>query len=138
METLKKTFNLYSKNNHISFEDFGTAARSMGIVYTDAEIEDIIKDIKLIGNQSIDLPEFVSIVGNGLAEVKIQREIEEGFLLFDRKGTGQISVKELQFVFSNLGKKLNKRDIDMLLIEENLINKENINLQEFERLLMNE
>jgi len=57
--------------------------------------------------------------------------------LFDRKGTGQISVKELQFVFSNLGKKINKKDIDMLLMEENLINKDNIDLQEFERLLAN-
>jgi len=36
MEILKKTFDLYSKNNKISFQDFGSAARSLGIPYTDA------------------------------------------------------------------------------------------------------
>lgn len=137
LEILKKTFGLYSVNNKMQFQDFGTAVRSLGIPYTDSQIDDIINDIKLIGNKSIDLPEFISLIGNTYNDVKVQQEIEEGFLLFDRKGTGQISVKELQFVFSNLGKKLNKKDVDMLLQEEDLMNRESISLQEFEKLLLN-
>ena len=133
---LKKTFLLYSKNMKMEFADFGTAVRSLGIAYTDGQIEDIIKDVKLIGNKSVDLPEFISLTEKPFDAVVINEELEEGFSLFDRKGTGQISVKELQFVFGNLGKKLNKRDIDMLLQEENLIHKENIDQEEFHKLLV--
>ena len=39
------------------------------------------------------------------------------------------------FVFSNLCKKLNKRDIEMLMAEEDLGDKKTLNLEEFLQLM---
>ena len=51
--------------------------------------------MKLIGNKNIDMPEFISLLEKTYSEVNLKEEISEGFALFDRKGTGMISVKEL-------------------------------------------
>lgn len=65
MENVKHVFGLYCNAKlKLEYQDFGTAVRALGIPLTDGEIEDIIKDMKTIGNNDFDLPEFVSLVSN--------------------------------------------------------------------------
>lgn len=133
----KHVFSLYEKKNQkLSFEEFGTAVRSLGIPFTDPEVEDIIRDMKVIGNENIDLPEFIGLITKKYKDLDLKEELEEGFNLFDRKKNGSVLVNELRFVFSNLCKKLNKRDIDMLLTEEDLKSKKQINFEEFHKLMI--
>lgn len=64
IQKIKHVFTLYENSKQkLEFKDFGTAVRSLGIPLTDGEIEDLIKDMKTIGNENFDLPEFVSLVG---------------------------------------------------------------------------
>lgn len=69
----------------MSFNDFGTAVKALGMSLTDPQIDDLINDMKLIGNESIDLPEFISLLSFHYRDVNIKEELEEGFALFDRK-----------------------------------------------------
>ena len=65
MEKVKHVFDLYGNaKQKLEYKDFGTAVRALGIPLTDGEIEDIIKDMKTIGNENFDLPEFVSLIAN--------------------------------------------------------------------------
>lgn len=137
LKEAKHVFSLYEKKNQkLSFEEFGTAVRSLGIPITDPEVDDIIKDMEVIGNENIDLPEFIGLITKKYKDLDLKEELEEGFNLFDRKKNGNVLVNELRFVFSNLCKKLNKRDIDMLLTEEDLKSKKQINFKEFQKLMV--
>ena len=80
MEKVKHVFDLYcNAKQKLEYKDFGTAARALGIPLTDGEIEDIIKDMKTIGNENLDLPEFVSLIGNFYVQFDINSELEESF-----------------------------------------------------------
>ncbi len=63
LKEAKLVFSLYEgSENRIRFKNLGTAVRSLGINMTDPEIEDIIKEMKFIGNSEIDLPNFIAII----------------------------------------------------------------------------
>ena len=138
LKNAKHVFSLYEgKDQKLSFAEFGTAIRSLGIPITDPEVNDIIRDMEVIGNENIDLPEFIGLITKKYKDLDLKEELEEGFNLFDRKKNGTVLVNELRFVFSNLCCKLNKRDIDMLLLEENLKAKKEINFDDFQKLMIN-
>lgn len=136
IKNAKHVYDLFKDGSgKIQFKDLGQAIRALGILKSDAEIQDIIKDMKLIGNESIDQPEFISIVSKSYSLSNLDKELKETFQIFDKKQIGRISARELKFILSNLGYKLNSQDIDTLLAEEGLKEKEFLNFEDFEKLI---
>lgn len=137
IEHLKHVFNLYaSKNEKLSIKNLGIAIRALGIPITDPEISEIGKELNAVGNSEIDFPEFLSFVGVKYKNLDLEEVLKQCFELFDRDRNGRISVKELCFVFSNLGYRLEKKDIDMLLKEHNFQNHEELTFPEFYKFMV--
>lgn len=137
IEDLKKVFYLYAnKNEKLSVKNLGITIRALGIPITDPEIAEIGKELKAVGNTEIDFAEFVSFVGVKYKNLDLEEVLKQCFELFDRDRKGKISVKELCFVFSNLGYKLEKKDIEMLLKEHSLQNQEELTFPEFYKLMV--
>lgn len=98
-------------------KDLGTVMRSLGQNPTEAELQDMINEVDADGNGTIDFPEFLSLQARKMKDTDTEEELVEAFKVFDRSGTGYISISELRHVMTNLGEKLSDEEIDEMIRE---------------------
>ena len=132
MASVKKTFNLYEfkSSGKLKLESFPIAIRSLGINPTESELQSIMVN-ELSGINSLDYTDFLGVVIPRIQKVDMEEELREGFMLFDRDGSGKISAQEIRFVFANLGYKLKMSDIDTLFREYEIGETDQIDYQKF-------
>ncbi len=76
--------------------------RSLGHNPTQSELEDMINEVDLDGNGSIDFSEFLAVMSRQkpVTDDEVNRE---AFRTFDRDGDGSISVDDLKHAMLKLG-----------------------------------
>jgi len=115
---IKDCFTLYDKDNDgkIAVQDLGLVIRSLGQNPTEAEVNDIAKN--MIRGPTFGLPELTQVIASMAAGSRNkQEEVRESFSVFDRDGTGMISAAELRHVMTNIGEKLSDQEIDEMIRE---------------------
>ena len=132
MSIIKQTFNLYEfkSSGKMKLESLPLAIRSLGINPTESELQSLMVN-ELSGITSLDFTDFLGIVIPRISGVDIDEELREGFMLFDRDGSGKISAQEIKFVFSKLGIKLKASDIDTLFKEYDIDEGDQIDYRKF-------
>ena len=88
----------------ITIKELGTVMRSLGQTPTDADLQDMINEVDVDGNGTIDFSEFLTMMARNMSDIDIEEEIKEAFKVFDEDGNGSISVAELKHVMANLGR----------------------------------
>ena len=103
IEEIKEAFELNDKDGDgtITTKELDTVMRSLGQNPTEAELEDMIKEVDAEGNGTLDYPEFLSLMARKMKDTDTKEELVEAFKVFDRDGNGLISapdkrVKETQ------------------------------------------
>lgn len=91
--------------------------RSLGQNPTEAELKDMINEIDINGNGTIDFPEFLTMMARKMKDTESEEEIREAFKVFDKDGNGYISSAELRHVMTNLGEKLTDEEVDEMIRE---------------------
>merc|ERR1719479_649846 len=94
--------------------------RSLGQNPTEAELQDMINEVDVDGNGSIEFNEFIVMMSKKIKENESSNDIREAFRVFDRNGDGYISAEELSQVMSTLGENLTKEEIDEMIREADL------------------
>merc|ERR1712048_1539796 len=84
---------------------------------TEPELQDMINEVDADGNGTIDFPEFLSLQARKMKDTDTEEELIEAFKVFDRDGSGLISVAELRHVMSNLGEKITDEEMDEMIRE---------------------
>lgn len=74
----------------------------------------------LIGNGTIDFPEFLTMMARKMKDTDSEEEIREAFRVFDKDGNGFISAAELRHVMTNLGEKLTDEEVDEMIREADI------------------
>lgn len=72
--------------------------RSLGQNPTEAELQDMIIEVDMDGNGTIDFPEFLTMMARKMKDTESEEEIREAFKVFDKDGNGYISAAELRHV----------------------------------------
>ena len=71
----------------------------------------------LLGNGTIDFPEFLTMMSRKNHDIDKEEELREAFKVFDKDGNGFISAAELRHVMTNLGEKLTDDEVDEMIRE---------------------
>lgn len=83
--------------------ELGTVMRSLGQNPTDAELQDMINEVDVDGDGTINFDEFLSMMKKKFKDTDNEEEIRQAFQVFDKDGNGMISAKELKAVMESLG-----------------------------------
>jgi len=118
LNEIKDCFTLYDNDSDgkISCDKLGTVIRSLGQNPTEAEVDDMVRN--MIRGPSFGMPELVQVMARCRGETRNRPdEIRESFSVFDRDGTGRISMAELKHVMTTVGEKLSDQEVDAMIRE---------------------
>merc|ERR1719210_2228243 len=118
----KEAFALFDKDSDgsITTSELGTVMRSLGQNPTEAELEDMINEVDVDGNGTIDFPEFLTLMARKMKDTDTEDELKEAFRVFDKDSNGYISAAELRHVMTNLGEKLISMVMDKSTMKSSL------------------
>eukprot|EP01126_Amoeba_proteus_P050154 TRINITY_DN5904_c0_g1_i1.p1 TRINITY_DN5904_c0_g1~~TRINITY_DN5904_c0_g1_i1.p1 ORF type:complete len:127 (-),score=31.14 TRINITY_DN5904_c0_g1_i1:239-619(-) len=102
-EELREAFYMFDKNRDgsISVTELSHVLKNLNQAASDAEINEMIRQVDKDGDGEIDFEEFVSMMAN--AKCSTDEEMRQAFAVFDADGNGSIDKKELHSVLEQLG-----------------------------------
>lgn len=80
----------------------------------------IISFVTLIGNGTIDFPEFLTMMAKKMKDTDSEEEMREAFRVFDKDGNGFISSAELRHVMTSLGERLSEEEVNEMIREADI------------------
>ena len=135
----REAFALYDKDGDgmISLKELGEVMKVLGQVPTEQELHDMMKkEVETDKVESLDFPEFLSLMAKKLRDVDTEEELLAAFLVFDKEKTGKLSVAELRQEMTKLEDKLGNDEIDELIKEVDIFGDGNINIEEMVKTIM--
>ncbi len=87
------------------------------------------------GNGVIEFPEFFSIISDKLQKVKENEELEKAFKVFDMDGTGEITAKNLQRLFTIFGQDFSEAYINDMLTEADFDHDKKMKFKDFVKMM---
>ena len=136
----KAAFELFDKdrNGHITSKELGTVMRGLGQNPTEEELKQMIREVDLDGNGTIDFKEFLCLMVKKMKDTDTEEELLEAFKVFDRDGNGKISAHELRYVLLKSGENFTEQDIEDLIHEADVDGDGSIDYQEFVKIMMSQ
>lgn len=129
----REAFSLFDKDgdNTITTKELGTVMRSLGQEPTEQDLSDMIGEVDVNGNGTIDFEEFLEMMARKMRETDTAEEIRQAFRVFDKDGNGYISSAELRHVMVNLGERLTDEEVEEMIREADCDGDGQINYEEF-------
>ncbi|KAH9754007.1 calmodulin-like protein 11 [Citrus sinensis] len=95
----QEAFSLLDKDGDgcITFEELASAIKSLDQNPTEEEIRNMINEVDLDGNGTIEFLEFLKLMATKMKENEAQEELKEAFKVFDKDQDGYISPNEVEF-----------------------------------------
>lgn len=137
LNSYREAFSLFDKDRDgkITSRELGTVMRSLGQTPTEAEISDMINEIDIDNDGTVDFSEFITMMARRMKTSDDQEVIKEAFRVFDRNGNGLISAAELRHVLTSIGDKLTDEEADEMIRAADVDGDGQINYEEFSRVL---
>jgi calmodulin len=134
----KDAFALFDKDRDgiITSNQLGTVMRCLGLNPTEAHLLDILdkEDPKKTGK--IEFNQFCAIMEQKKDEKVNEKEILEAFRVFDRDGTGKLSVAELRHIMGNLGEKMTDQEVEDMISMANVNPDGTVNYEQYVKMML--
>lgn len=134
----RAAFELFDRDRDgkITSKELGTVMKNLGQNPSETELEEMIKQVDLDGNGTIDFKEFLGLMVRKMKDTDTEEELLEAFKVFDRDGNGFITSHELRHVMTNLGQSLSPEEIEEMVREADIDGDGQINYDEFVKMMM--
>ncbi|XP_017368651.1 calmodulin-like protein 3 [Cebus imitator] len=134
----KEAFSLFDKDGDgcITTRELGTVMRSLGQNPTEAELQDMMREIDQDGSGTVDFPEFLRMMARKMRDTDSEEEIREAFRMFDKDGNGLVSASELRHIMTRLGEKLSDEEVDEMIRAADTDGDGQVNYEEFVHMLV--
>ncbi|KAK6199509.1 calmodulin-like protein 12-like protein [Scheffersomyces amazonensis] len=133
----REAFSLFDKNKDgkIDRRELGTVMKSLNQNPTDSELEELINQVDINNDGTIDFFEFVLMMAKKLKDTDDELEIHEVFRVFDKNGDGKINAEELKHVLHSIGENLTDDEINLMIKEADIDKDGFVDITEFNLLL---
>ena len=134
----KAAFELFDKDRDgtITTKELGILMRNLGRNPSEEELKQMIREVDLDGNGTIDFKEFLCLMVKKMKGTDTEEELLEAFKVFDRDGNGYITSHELRYIMTNLGEGLTPEEVEEMVKEADLDNDGQIDYDEFVKMML--
>ncbi|CAL5357458.1 unnamed protein product [Camellia sinensis] len=131
----REAFSLIDEDSDgfITMEEVARVIQSLNEHPTKEEVEDMISEVDIAGNGTIDFDHYLNIMAR---KMKQREELKEVFKVFDQDQDGYISAIEVRHVMINLGEKLTDEEAEQMIMEADLDGDGVVSYEEFVRMMM--
>ncbi|KAI5082863.1 hypothetical protein GOP47_0002606 [Adiantum capillus-veneris] len=138
IQEFKEAFDLFDKkrDGSIATTDLGTVMRSLGQNPTEAELQDMTREVDPQAKGTVDFGDFLPLMARKMKDTDSEEELKEAFKVFDKDRNGFISAPELRHVMTNLGEKLTDEEVDEMIREAGIDPEGRVNYDEFVKMLL--
>ncbi|CAE7906312.1 unnamed protein product [Symbiodinium necroappetens] len=108
----KECFDLYDKDSDgkIKATELGDVLRSLGLVLTQKEVQELKDEV---GSDLVSWEKFKDLAAKKPRQPEKQAHaLLQAFQAFDQSGSGQVDMKELRHIVTNLGEKLTIKEFE--------------------------
>ncbi|KAJ4764627.1 Calmodulin [Rhynchospora pubera] len=118
----QQAFLLFDRNNDgcITLEELAAVIHQLGLNPTEVELLEMIREVDINGNGTIEFNEFTILMARKLMETDTDEEMKEAFEVFDKDHNGLISPSELRHVMRNLGENLTDDEVAQMIREADI------------------
>ncbi|KAJ1699473.1 hypothetical protein LUZ63_007985 [Rhynchospora breviuscula] len=133
----QQAFLLFDKNNDgcITLKELAAVIHQLDLNLTEVELLEMIREVDINGNGTIEFNEFTSLMARKLMETDTDEEMKEAFEVFDKDHNGLISPSELRHVMRNLGENLTDDEVAQMIREADTDGDGYVNYEEFVRMM---
>merc|ERR1712098_965944 len=128
------------KQDYLLADDIGEVMRAMGFRPTPEELEALIEEIDEDGSGAIEFGEFAQLCAKFLVEdpdpETMKAELKQAFRLFDKEGTGFITMETFRGILAEVDSKLSEADLDQIIAEIDEDGSGTMDFEEFCELMM--
>ena len=110
--------------------------RNLGQNPSEEELKQMIREVDLNGNGTIDFKEFMCLMVKQMKDNDTDEELQYAFKVFDRNKNGYITSHELRSAMTNLGENLTTEEVEEMIKEADLDNDGQIDFDEFMKMIM--
>jgi len=137
IQEFKEAFSLFDKDGDgtITTQELGTVMKSLGQNPCESDLQDMINEVDVDGNGTIDFTEFLDMMTKHMKESDNEQELREAFKVFDKDGDGHISKAELKIVMKNLGENLTDAEIEEMINEADADGDGEVDYDEFVKMM---
>ncbi|KAK3578512.1 hypothetical protein CHS0354_007765 [Potamilus streckersoni] len=134
---LKEAFDVFDRDGDgcISAKELGIVMRSLGQNPMESEIQEMVKEVDVDGNGTIDFQEFLDMMSRKLKAVDSEKDIKDAFKVFDKDRNGFITAAELKQGMLELGERLTNEEIDEMILEADTDRDGQISYEDFLQLM---
>ena len=129
-EELKSAFDLFDKNKDgiLSTAELGSVLKNIGLSPTEEELNDIINEVDMDGNGTIDYDEFLKLLSRSKSE---QDDLLTTFNLFDFGKKGYIEVKDIMQLYEGFGVMMKLKEAKDIIAQLDLDKDGKVNFEDF-------
>ena len=131
-------FDLFDKDSSgtITTKELGTIMRNLGQNPSEEELKQMIREVDLNGDGTIDFKEFLCLMIKKMDDSEIDNELHEAFNAFDLDQDGYITPHELRNGMINLGEEYSPEEAEEMIKEGDLDNDGRIDYDEFMKIIL--
>ena len=111
-------FNLFDsdKDGFLNPKDFLKVLDQVGIKLNEASMKEMLNSLSSNENgNKISIKDFVAFVNSRMKNVESEEEILEMFKIFDKKGSGKVSIGDIRSVLEDIEEPVSQQELEDLM-----------------------
>ena len=135
---LKEAFTMFDrdKDGLINYNELGNVLKSQGFSPTNQELLEMIADVDENEDDKINFEEFLILMHSRLKKADIENELNEAFSVYDKNGSGIISIREFKKIMNSLGDKICEEEINEIIHKIDTKNRGYINYKDLTKIIV--